>query len=73
MLDFNLNPELSFHYHSESDNNPNLPPVEHIIGTGVGWTKEIHGSLTIKAVQGRTTLHIRGPGALKIVGHETIG
>lgn len=68
---FDLAPQAHFHYHSTKENN-NVP-VESIVGNGQGWTKEVNGQVTVKAVPGRTTLHLSGPGAMKINGGLTIG
>jgi hypothetical protein len=50
-----------------------MPPIETIIGTGHGWAQEVFGPVHIKPVAGRTTLHIQGPGGMKINGPLTIG
>ena len=73
MLDFNLNPELSLHYHNESGNRSNLPPIEKIVGSGNGWTKEVVGNVYVKSTPGRTTLDLQGSGAMKINGSLVIG
>lgn len=68
---FDFSPQAHFHYHSGKEDS-NLP-VESVVGHGIGWTKEINGQVTIKVVPGRTTLHLSGPGAMKINGGLTIG
>lgn len=68
---FDFSPQAHFHYHSDKKDS-NLP-VESVVGNGIGWTKEINGQVTVKAILGRTTLHLSGPGAMKINGGLTIG
>ena len=68
---FDFSPEAHFHYHANNANSN--PPVESIVGTGNGWTKEVNGQVIVKAVPGRTTLHLSGPGAMKIIGGLVIG
>ncbi len=71
LFDFSLGPHLRYHQ------SPKLPaplaPVEFIEGNGTGWTKEVIGNVHVKPVENRTTLHLRGPGAMKINGNITIG
>jgi hypothetical protein len=69
MLDFS--PQAHFHYHSNKGNSN--PPIETVVGNGLGWTKEVNGNVTVKAVPGRTTLRLSGPGAMKVNGGLTIG
>ena len=71
LLDFSLGPNL--HYHQAPKVAAALPPVELITGNGTGWTKEVTGNVHVKAVDNRTTLHLQGPGAMKINGTLTIG
>lgn len=71
LFDFSLGPNL--HYHQAPKVPVSFPPVELITGNGIGWTKEVIGNVHVKPVDGRTTLHLQGAGAMKINGTLTIG
>ena len=68
MLDLNINPNFDLLFNKRSGS-----PVEKIVGTGNGWTKEVVGNVLIKPVSGRATLLLEGSGAMKINGSLTIG
>ena len=71
LFDFSFGPNL--HYHQASKVPALLPPVEFVMGNGIGWVKEVTGNVHIKPVDNRITLHLQGPGAMKINGTLTIG
>jgi hypothetical protein len=71
MLD--INPQVHFHYHKNSNHFPENRPAQVIEGTGQGWATEVNGNVAVNAVPDRTTLYVRGGGALKINGCLKIG
>mgnify|MGYP001597394258 CR=1 FL=1 len=70
---FDFSPNLNLHYHQAPKTAATLPPVELITGNGIGWTKEVTGNVHVKPVDNRMTLHLQGPGAMKINGTLIIG